>query len=154
LVEYGDYECPYCGAAHSHVQLVRKHYGGQLRFVFRHFPLTEVHPNAQSAAESAEFAGAHGRFWDMHDLLYENQQRLSIPLMFAAVRSLELSESELRDALENGTYTPKIRDDFAGGVRSGVNGTPAFFINDQRHDGPFDFPHLVAAIDMRLERQP
>ncbi|UKJ76494.1 DsbA family protein [Azospirillum brasilense] len=150
LVEYGDYECPYCGAAHPHVQLVQKHYGRQLRFVFRHFPLTEVHPNAQSAAESAEFAGAHGRFWEMHDLLFENQERLGIPLLFAAVRSLGLSETELRDALAEGTYTPKVRDDFLGGVRSGVNGTPAFFINDRRHDGPFDFPHLVAAIDTQF----
>ena len=150
LVEYGDYECPYCGAAHPHVKLVQKQYGRQLRFVFRHFPLTEIHPHAQSAAESAEFAGAHGRFWEMHDLLFENQERLSIEFLFAAVRSLGLSETELRNALAQGTYTPKVRDDFLGGVRSGVNGTPAFFINDRRHDGPFDFPHLVAAVDMQL----
>jgi len=150
LVEYGDYECPYCAAAHPHVKLVQNRYGRQLRFVFRHFPLTEIHPNAQSAAESAEFAGVHGRFWEMHDLLFENHERLGIEFLFAAVRSLGLSETEFRDALAKGTYTSKIRDDFLGGVRHGVNGTPAFFINGRRHDGAFDFPHLAAAIDSQL----
>lgn len=147
LVEYGDYECPHCGAAHPHVKLVQQHFGRQLRFVFRHFPLTEIHPNAASAAETAEFAGAHGRFWEMHDLLFENQEFQSPQLLFALARSLGLSEEELRETLIDGTYAPKVRTDFLGGVRSGVNGTPAFFINDRRHDGPFDFHYLTAAIE-------
>jgi protein-disulfide isomerase len=150
LVEYGDYECPRCGAAHPIVNLVQEHFGPRLRFVFRHFPLNEVHPNAESAAESAEFAGAHGRFWEMHDGIYENQDRLGLPLLFALAGALGLSEPDLRAALASGTYAPKVRRDFLGGVRSGVNGTPTFFINGARHDGTFAFDDLVAAIELQL----
>lgn len=150
LVEYGDYECPMCGAAHPVVNLVRQHYGPRLRFVFRHFPLNQVHPNAESAAESAEFAGAHGLFWEMHDGIYENQDRLGLPLLFALAGALGLSEPDLRAALVNGTYAAKVRSDFLGGVRSGVNGTPTFFINGVRHDGTYAFDDLVAAIELQL----
>jgi protein-disulfide isomerase len=152
LVEYGDYECGFCGLAYPIVKRVQKHFGRNLMFVFRNFPLTQVHPHAQSAAETAEFAGAHGRFWEMHDGLYENQDRLGIPLLFALTEALGLSELELRDALENGTYAPKVRADFLGGVRSGVNGTPTFFIAGHRHEGSFEFEDLVAAIDVALMR--
>jgi protein-disulfide isomerase len=150
LVEYGDLECPSCGLAHPIIEQVRRHFGSRLRFVFRHFPLTEVHPNAGSAAETAEFAGAHGRFWEMHDRIFENQDHLGIPLLFALAESLGLSEQNLQDALERQIYAPKIQSDFLGGVRSGVNGTPTFFIGDQRHDGPFDFETLVLAITDRF----
>jgi protein-disulfide isomerase len=150
LVEYGDYECGYCGLAHPVVKGVQKHFGKKLMFVFRNFPLAQVHPHAQSAAETAEFSGAHGRFWEMHDGLYENQDRLGIPLFFALAEVLGLSELELRDALENETYAPKVRADFIGGVRSGVNGTPTFFIAGQRHEGSFDLESLVTAIDAAL----
>jgi protein-disulfide isomerase len=150
LVEYGDYECPLCGAAHPTVNLVQEHFGPQLRFVFRHFPLSQVHPNAESAAESAEFAGAHGRFWQMHDGIYENQDRLGLLLLFALAGALGLSEPELRAALAAGTYAPKVKRDFLGGVRSGVNGTPTFFINGVRHDGAYAFDDLVAAIELQL----
>jgi protein-disulfide isomerase len=153
LVEYGDYECPHCGLAHPIVNAVRKHFARQLRFVFRHFPLSQIHPNAETAAESAEFAGAHGRFWEMHDGIYENQDRLGLPLLFALVRTLGLSELELQSALASGEYEPKVRADFLGGVRSGVNGTPSFFINGERHDGSYAFDDLVAAIELRLERR-
>jgi protein-disulfide isomerase len=153
LVEYGDYECPHCGLAHPIVNAVRQHFARQLRFVFRHFPLSQIHPNAETAAESAEFAGAHGRFWEMHDGIYENQDRLGLPLLFALVRTLGLSELELQSALASGEYEPKVRADFLGGVRSGVNGTPSFFINGERHDGSYAFDDLVAAIELRLERR-
>jgi len=153
LVEYGDYECPHCGLAHPIVNAVREHFIRQLRFVFRHFPLSQIHPNAETAAESAEFAGAHGRFWEMHDGIYENQDRLGLPLLFALVRTLGLSELELQSALASGEYEPKVRADFLGGVRSGVNGTPSFFINGERHDGSYAFDDLVAAIELRLERR-
>jgi protein-disulfide isomerase len=152
LVEYGDYECGYCGLAHPIVKSVQKHFGKNLMFVFRNFPLTQVHPHARSAAETAEFAGAHGLFWEMHDGLYENQDRLGIPLLFALADALGLSELELRDALENGTYGPKVQADFVGGVRSGVNGTPTFFIAGRRHEGSFDYDELVAAIDAAIHR--
>src|ERR1700704_519440 len=111
LVEYGDYECPHCGLAHPEVKLVQQHFAPHLRFVFRHFPMSQVHPNA-------EFAGAHGKFWDMHDGIYENQDRLGVPLFFALAGLFGLSESALREALINGTYAPKVRADFLGGVRS------------------------------------
>jgi protein-disulfide isomerase len=150
LVEYGDYECPHCGEAHPIVQLVREHFGKRLLFVFRHFPMSQVHPNAQAAAESAEFAGAHGRFWAMHDGLFENQDHLGLPLFFALVGALGLSEVELREALVNGTYQPKVRADFLGGVRSGVNGTPTFFINGERHDSTYAYDDLVEAITAHL----
>ena len=150
LVEYGDYECPHCARAHSIVAAVRDHFAGQLRFVFRHFPLAQIHPNAQVAAESAEFAGAHGKFWEMHDGIYENQEQLGLPLLFALAAALGLAEAELREALKTSEYEPKVRADFLGGLRSGVNGTPTFFINGERHDGPYEFVALVAAIDAHL----
>jgi protein-disulfide isomerase len=150
LVEYGDYECPACGAAYPIVNLVQKHFGPRLRFAFRHFPLSQVHPNAESAAESAEFAGAHDLFWEMHDGIYQNQDRLGLPLLFALVEALGLSVSDLRAALESGTYAPKVKKDFLSGVRSGVNGTPTFFINGMRHDGSYAFDDLVAAIELHL----
>jgi len=150
LVEYGDYECPHCGLAHPIVNAVQEHFARRLRFVFRHFPLNQIHPNAEAAAESAEFAGARGRFWEMHDGIYDNQDRLGLPLLLALAVRLGLSEPELRNALASGEYEPKVRVDFLGGVRSGVNGTPAFFINGERHDGTYEFDDLVAAIERRL----
>jgi protein-disulfide isomerase len=150
LVEYGDYECGYCGLAHPIVKLVLEHFGKRLRFVFRHFPMSQIHPNAEGAAESAEYAGAHGRFWEMHDGIYENQDRLGLPLLFALAGALGLSESGLRNALVTGQYAPKVRSDFLGGVRSGVNGTPTFFVNGQRHDGSYEFDDLVAAIESHI----
>ena len=121
-----------------------------LRFVFRHFLLTEVHPLAEIAPESAEFADAAGVFWEMHDALFENQAVLSVPAIFLIAERLRLPEALLRIALETGQYRGKVRSDFMGGVRSGVNGTPAFFVNGARHDGPCDFASLTSAIQRRL----
>ena len=152
LVEYGDYECPHCGRAYSIIKRVQKHFGGSLRFVFRNFPLTELHPEAESAAETAEFAGARGKFWEMHDLLFENQERLSGDLYLKLAEQLSLPSEDLRQALEEGTYQTRVRTDFSSGVRSGVNGTPTFFINGKRHDGPFDYETLVLAIQEQIGR--
>jgi protein-disulfide isomerase len=150
LVEYGDYECPACGLAYPTVKAVQKHFGKRLRFVFRNFPLTQVHRHAESAAETAEFAGAHGRFWEMHDGLYENQDALGLPLYLTLAEALGLSGEALSQALENGTFRTRVRNDFMGGLRSGVNGTPTFFINGRRHDAPHGFEDLIAAIDAEL----
>jgi protein-disulfide isomerase len=150
LVEYGDYECPHCARAHPTINQVRAFFRAQLRFVYRHFPLTEIHPHAEIAAESAEFAGASGLFWEMHDALFENQSRLSITTIFRIGAELGLSETAMRHALETGQFRNKVRNDFIGGVRSGVNGTPAFFINGVRHDGPYDYASLVAGIRTRV----
>ncbi len=152
LVEYGDYECPHCGRAYSIIKRVQKHFGKSLRFVFRNFPLNELHPEAESAAETAEFAGARGKFWEMHDLLFENQERLSGELYWELAEQLGLPIETLRKALEDGTFQSRVRTDFSSGVRSGVNGTPTFFINGMRHDGPFDYEVLVPAIQEQIGR--
>jgi protein-disulfide isomerase len=154
LVEYGDYQCPHCGMAHPIVNQVQDYFRNSLRFVFRHFPLTEVHPLAEIAAESAEFAGAADMFWEMHDALFESQSILSVPTIFMIADRLRLPEVLLRKALETGQHRTKVRNDFMGGVRSGVNGTPAFFINGMRHDGPYDFASLASAIQLRLADSP
>lgn len=146
LVEYGDYECPHCARAYPIVKQVQKHFGKQLRFAFRNFPLTEMHPYAETAAETAEFAGAHEKFWEMHDLLFENQARLGEDLFSELSKTLGLSTKSLSEVLEQGTFEARVRADFSGGVRSGVNGTPTFFINGHRHDASFDFETLVSAI--------
>jgi protein-disulfide isomerase len=151
LVEYGDYECPHCGRAYPIVKQIQKHFGKRLRLVFRNFPLSEMHPHAEGAAEAAEFAGAQGKFWEMHDLLFENQDRLDEALYLALAQELELPAGALRKSLEAGTYRIRVRADFTGGVRSGVNGTPTFFINGHRQDGPFDFEDLVSAIDKAVD---
>ena len=153
LVEYGDYQCPACGAAFPIVKAVQKHFGKALRFVFRNFPLTQIHPEAESAAETAEFAGAHGHFWEVHDALYENQDELGLPLYIALAEALDLSETALREALEKRTFRPKVRSDFMGGLKGGVNGTPTFFINGKRHDGASDFDSLAGTIAAELAQQ-
>ncbi len=150
LVEYGDYQCPQCGRAYPIVKRVQKHFGKRLHFIFRNFPLGEMHPEAESAAESAEFAGANNKFWEMHDTLFENQDELGLNLYLSLAAQLNLSGEALEQALENDEFTERVRADFSGGVRSGVNGTPTFFINGQRHDASFDYPDLVAAIDEAL----
>jgi protein-disulfide isomerase len=132
------------------VRTVLRHFGDRICFVFRHFPLVEVHPMAETAAESAEFAGAFNVFWLMHELLFANQPQLSPPVILTLAESLGLSGQDLSEALANGTYAAKVQADFIGGARSGVNGTPTFFINGQRHNGSYDAPSLAAAINALL----
>jgi protein-disulfide isomerase len=146
LLEYGDYQCPSCGAAYPIVKRVQKHFGKRLAFVFRNFPLTQLHRYAEAAAETAEFAAAHGKFWQMHDLIYENQQRLDEDLLVELAEQVHLVPAQLMGALESKQFESRVKTDFSSGVRSGVNGTPTFFINGQRHDGSYDFDSLVEAI--------
>jgi protein-disulfide isomerase len=150
LVEYGDYECPHCGRAFPIVQRVQRHFGERLGFVFRNFPLNEAHPHAEMAAEAAEFAAANDRFWEMHDGIYENQQLLGEQMLLELSEAIGLSPPDLQKALIARAYAHRVREDFMGGVRSGVNGTPTFYINGQRHDGPFELEFLVAAIEAQL----
>jgi protein-disulfide isomerase len=147
LVEYGDYQCPYCGAAYPIVKKIQAHFGNRLRFVFRNFPMSELHPWAEPAAEVAEFAAVHGKFWQMHDLLYENQHSFGDALFMQLAQALKLSPVQLDESIAQHTFLSRIRADFSSGVRSGVNGTPTFFINGERHNGPFEFDSLRAAID-------
>ena len=140
LVEYGDYECPSCGMAYPVVKAIQQRMGDRLRFVFRNFPLAESHPHAEHAAEAAEAAGAQGRFWPMHDTLFEHQQALDDAHLVRYAAELGLDADEMARALEEGTFEPRVRRDFRSGLRSGVNGTPTFFINGERYDGDWTDP--------------
>ena len=135
LVEYGDYECPYCGMAHPVVKRAQRELGKQLRFVFRNFPLAEAHPHAQIAAQAAEAAGAQGRFWEMHDMIFEHQDALEVKDLLGYAASLGLDAEKIARDLEAGTYVKRVREEFRSGVKSGVNGTPTFFVNGARYDG-------------------
>ena len=151
LVEYGDYECPYCAAAQPVVQQILARHSSRLLFAFRHFPLTEIHPNAGPAAETAEFAGSHGLFWETHEAIFANQPRLSLPTLIELAVNLNLSGIALRDALATGRFAPKVLADFMGGVNSGVKGTPTFFINGSQFDSAGGFASLIPAIDHAIQ---
>jgi protein-disulfide isomerase len=146
LVEYGDYECLYCGQAYPIVKALQSRLGRRLRFAYRHFPLAEIHPLALGAAEAAEAAAAQGQFWEMHDLLYENQPALGESDLVRYAEQLELDVARFVNELARHTYEGRVREDFMSGVRSGVNGTPTFFINGIRHDGPWDIDGLGEAL--------
>lgn len=146
LVEYGDYECPFCGLAHGVVDAVQRRMGERLRFVFRHFPLTTVHPHAELAAEAAEAAGAQRMFWDMHDTLYHHQRELDPAHLTAFAQILGLDLERFHTDVASHAHLPKVREDFMSGARSGVNGTPTFFINGARYDGSWDLEPLLAAV--------
>ena len=146
LVEYGDYQCPSCGLAYPMVKKLQRHFGKRLALVFRNFPLTQIHPWAEPAAEVAEFAARYDKFWQMHDQLFENQSRLSNALFLELAENLDLSPTELQAAVAGRIYREQVRQEVSGGIRSGVNGTPTFFINGQRHNGPLDFDTLSRVI--------
>lgn len=152
LVQYGDYQCPYCGEAYGIIKKIQKRFGADLRFVFRNFPITEAHPFAENGAEIAEAAAAQGKFWEMHDYLYENQESLSNVDFFAryASEKLGLDGRKLEQEVATRKYTPRIQEDFMSGVRSGVNGTPTFFINDYRHNGSYDLDVMEEAIEFAM----
>jgi protein-disulfide isomerase len=147
LVQYGDYECSYCGAAYPIIKQVQARMGERLRFVFRNFPITTSHPHAEQAAEAAEAAAAQGRFWRMHDLLYENQQRLRDQDLRAYAEQLGLDLELFDQELADHVHAERVREDFMSGVRSGVNGTPTFYINGVRHDDSYEIETLLAALE-------
>jgi protein-disulfide isomerase len=147
LVHYGDYEGPYCGRAYWMLEEIKRRFGARLRYVYRHFPLAEIHPHAIPAAEMAEAAGTQDRFWQMHDHLFRHQDQLDMPHLFEHARHMGLDMLRVQDELESEVHLERIREDFRGGVRSGVNGTPCFFINDVRHDGPWDVEPLASALE-------
>jgi protein-disulfide isomerase len=146
LVEYGDYECPYCGAAYPILKAVQKRLGDELRFVFRNFPLKQAHPHAELAAEAAEAAAVQGRFWEMHDALFENQTRLGQALITTLAERLNLDVPTFEADLAARKFQARVKHDFMGGVRSGVNGTPSLFINGERYDEGWDEESLVAVL--------
>jgi protein-disulfide isomerase len=147
LVEYGDYECSFCAAARPVVRQVQAAMGDAMRFVFRNFPLSTVHPDAEQAAEAAEAAGARGAFWEMHEILFANQDRLGIPDLLTYAETLGLDSERIAADLAAHVFAPRVHEDFMSGVRSGVNGTPTFFVNGMRHDDAVDAQTLVAALE-------
>src|ERR671919_100938 len=146
LVEYGDYECPYCGQAYPMIKSIQERFGYKLRFVFRNFPITQVHPHAQHAAEAAESAGSQNEFWKMHDYLYEHQQQLADKHLRQYASALGMDVERFDDEMARHIHANRVREDFMSGVRSGVNGTPTFYINGIRHDDSWDGKMLLAAI--------
>ena len=147
LLEYGDYECPFCGAAYPIVKEVQSRLGDRLRFVFRNFPITTSHPHAELAAEAAEAADAQRKFWEMHDLLYESQQHLEAADLHRYAEQLGLDVGRFDNELARHVHAERVREDFMSGVRSGVNGTPTFYVNGVRHDGDYELETLLAALD-------
>jgi protein-disulfide isomerase len=152
LLEYGDYECPYCGRAYVIIKRIQDRFGDQLRFAFRNFPLTQVHPHAQQAAEAAEAAGAQGMFWEMHDMLYENQTALDEPSLREYALSLELDMDRFDMEMMTHAHAKRVREDFMSGVKSGVNGTPTFYLNGIRYDGSWEGVRLMTTVEELIER--
>ena len=146
LVQYGDYECPYTRRSLAEVEAVRVELGPALRWIYRNFPLTEIHPHALQAAEAAEAADGQGRFWEMHALLFAGQDHLEAPDLRRYADELGLDTDRFTRDLEGHTRLARIEADVDGGVRSGVGGTPTFFTNGVRHDGPYDAAALLAAL--------
>jgi protein-disulfide isomerase len=146
LVEYGDYECPHCGRAVVVVEELREQFAKELRFVFRHFPLTQIHSHAQLAAEAAEAAGEQDHFWEMHETLFKHQKALDASRILKLAGGIGIDATQFTRALEAHTFQAHVREDFMSGVRSGVNGTPTFFINGRRYDGPVDLSSLSEAV--------
>jgi protein-disulfide isomerase len=146
LVEYGDYECPYCGAAYPIVKELQKRLGERLRFVFRNFPITDSHPRAEQAAEAAEAAAAQGHFWEMHDHLFEHQRHLEADDLHRYALKLGLDVDRFDQELARRAHAPRVRGAVMSGVRSGVAGTPTFYINGKRHDDSYDAQTLLAAL--------
>ena len=146
LVEYGDYQCPYCADMNPTIKAIAKAMGTQLRFVFRHMPLLEMHPYAQHAAEAAEAAGAQGKFWEMHDAILQHQSELGSDLLHQLAVKFKLDLGKFSADVEERRYRPRVKRDFMGGMRSGVAGTPTFFINGKRYEGALDHASLLSAI--------
>ena len=149
LLEYGDYQCPACGDAYPMVKAIQQRMGRELCFAFRNFPLTNIHPYAEHAAEVAEAAGVQGRFWEMHDLLFENQRALHDDDLVSYAKTLGLDDARLAREVRDGEHTARVREDFRHGVRAGVNATPTFFINGERYDGASGLEPLLAALGTR-----
>lgn len=138
LVEYGDYQCPHCGRAYPIIKSIQQRMGNKLRFVFRNFPLAEMHPNAVSAAVAAEAAALQDKFWEMHDALFEHQDDLSAEGIFRLAKKIGLNESQFAKDIQRDDLLQKVEGDFESGVRSGVNGTPTFFINGKKYTDSWD----------------
>ena len=147
IVEYGDYQCPYCGAAYPVLKEMMTKYGKQIKFVFRNFPLSEMHQYARPAAIVAEAAALQGKFWEMHDAIYENQRTLSEPFLLELVEKLDLDPHQFNTDIKKSELAAKVDSDFESGILSGVNGTPSFFVNGRKFNaGAEDLLQLMSEI--------
>jgi formate-nitrite transporter family protein len=146
LVEYGDYQCPNCGLLFVTLRDLHAELGEELRLAFRHYPLSGIHPRAQQAAEAAEAAGAQGRFWEMHDLLFQHQNTLKPKNLELYAQQLALDVKRFHEELKDRTYEARVREDFRRGVANGVYATPGLFINGVRYDGSMDRDSLLARL--------
>jgi protein-disulfide isomerase len=153
VVEYGDFECPSCKVAATTPELLIERFPNQVRFIFRHFPLEEAHPHALLAAESAEAAGAQGKFWEMHDLLLDHQDHLRVMDLVGYATDLGLDVDRFREALHRHTKAGRVADDVDSASLSGVSGTPTFFVNGLRHYGAYDIDALTAAVKTAKSRE-
>ena len=147
LVEYADFECPYSGHAYYIAKQLLEDMDGKFDLVFRNFPLTQIRPHALPAALAAEAAGMQGAYWEMHDLLFEQQHRLDPEYLIAFAQVLGLDVEQFIVDMTSDVAAARVRRDFVGGIRSGVNGTPTFFVNGVRHDGPYDYETLKGVIE-------
>jgi protein-disulfide isomerase len=154
LVQYGDYECPYCGEAYPIIKEIQALMGDRLRFVFRNFPISTSHPHAEHAAEAAEAADAQGRFWEMHDLLYERQRHLTDQDLHTYAEELGLDIERFDKEMEEHLHAPRVHEDFMSGVRSGVNGTPTFYVDGVRHDDSYERDVLLDALERAAAASP
>jgi protein-disulfide isomerase len=146
VVEYGDYQCPFCGEAESKIARLEHLLSGIMKRVFRHFPLTQVHEFAFPAAMSAEAASNQGKFWEMHESLFANQESLELGIFEELAEQIGLDLAQFRNDLRSDSLQSKIKEDFMGGVRSGVNGTPSFFLNGVKFEGPLEAEALLEMI--------
>ena len=152
LVEYGDFQCPYCRRAHPLVKRLLKERGDDINFVFRNFPLREIHPHAYVAAVTAEAAANQNKYWEMHDLIFDNQDELNTDFLLSLVERIGLDMERFAKDFKSEALNNKIENDFEGGIRSGVNGTPTFFINGTKlltYDETYE--SLLDAIQLEYE---
>jgi protein-disulfide isomerase len=150
LVEYGDYQCPHCGRAYPIIKKIQKKMGDNLKFVFRNFPLSEVHPYAKMLAIAAEAAGAQGKFWEMHDIIFENQNNLNHIDLLEYAESLGLDVEQFEKDCNSRTYSDRVEEDFESGLRSGVNGTPGFFVNGEKYNGIWEDKELLTFLQSKV----
>ncbi|MEH0971761.1 DsbA family protein [Micromonospora sp. CPCC 205546] len=147
IVEYADFQCRFCGAAYANLRELLRQRADTVRLVYRHFPITNMHPYAEQAAEATEAAGRRGQFWALHDWLYEHQDQLDRVHLSLGMEQLGLPADEVAAEMERQAHADRVRRDFVGGIRSGVHATPTLFVNDARHDGNYDVADLLTAID-------
>jgi protein-disulfide isomerase len=152
IVEYGDYECPYTGMAYPVVQGLMKQFGDQIYFVFRNFPLNDIHPHAQHAAEAAEAAAAQDKFWQMHDYLFEHQKALDDRHLLEYAKKVGLDIDKFKKEMSEHIYAPLINKSLKVGIDSGVEGTPTFFVNGQRYEDSWDLDTFTSFIKRSLSR--